>query len=159
MVVVLAGCQNGSDPTSPTASGADKQIRIEFPWMGQYDVDTAWTASPPLTQIPFFRKSDYPGVSSLTVSYHLGVYGAGRIDVQLFDVTNDRVIPGTDASMTASSDTVTRESQWFTTGNIWSQIPDQEITLAVRLKMKYSNGPINTGGANIDRAILLLRRE
>ncbi|MDX5346004.1 MAG: hypothetical protein LPJ89_09505 [Hymenobacteraceae bacterium] len=129
----------------------DKQIRLEF---GSIDINTRsnqWYLSPhETTYLLKFDKRNYPNISSIVFTGSLFTSNTkNKCMVELYNVTDSVAIANTTLESNANS-YVFKE-----TGNIYENLPDKEVTLAVRVKSERKDVFVSTGAKHI----LFLNRE
>ncbi len=112
----------------------DKQIRFEYDFQDfLVATNTSWVMSPNACLLTKFNIENYIGVNRIVFSAAIeSANGANNCFVELYDLTND--VPISQSTVQTNSTTVV----WVDTINIFSQFPDEEITLGVRIRSEIN---------------------
>jgi hypothetical protein len=117
-----------------TPSGENPQQNSPKQIIIQLDMMTAnMTSSTPLVvgSLPFFSKHHYPGYDSIVLVGHpyINPTESNTVTVKLYDLTNNKPIE----SSTISSSKGYNESPHVMSRNIYSELPDDEISLGISI--------------------------
>ncbi|MBL7700365.1 MAG: hypothetical protein JNK79_19525 [Chitinophagaceae bacterium] len=117
-----AGVEPGVDPGGP------KQVVIQLNMM----IANTGSATPIIVgAYPFFSKLYYPGYDSIVFvgRPYINPTEINRCTVELYDLTNNSVI----ANSTISSNKGLDETGFVVSKNLYSTLPDEEITLGIKI--------------------------
>ena len=111
----------------------DKQIRIAFPFAYMDTNSIQWQLPETYTYLTKFNKTFFVDVDSIIFVVPI----SSALDtsfIELFNVTDSVSILGSQLS------TVSASYQFCETGNIYNNLPADEITLSIRLRVSNSSG-------------------
>ena len=141
--IFILGCKGDQGPTGPVGqSGSfDKQIRLDFGYGGISTSDTAGKFSSGMSNLLKFKKSDYVDVDSIVFVTSVGVESPASMVIQLYDLTDSLYIPNAQITTTQPWETVVQ------TGNIFNDLPDKDIDIAIHIRTTIEGKYVQTGSA------------
>ena len=132
LTILIVACEGptGSDGKD---GGYDKQIRLTFPFAFLSTNSIQWQLPNTYTYLTKFNKTFYVDVDSII--FVVPISSARDTSyAELYNITDSVPIIGSQLSTVSSS------YQLCETGNIYNNLPSDEITLSIRLRVSNSTG-------------------
>ncbi len=148
LVLSCEGPQGGVGPTGPTGlqgvpGDSDKQLRFELSANFANSSITPFM-HPEVWSLMKFNVHNYTAVDSV-VLFALVESDNSSVNciVDLYNWTDDEIIPGSE--IMSNSTTLT----WINSGNLFNELPNKEISLALRIRSETGSVLVYCGDATL----------